>query len=167
MKTLPIALVVCFVTTTAHADDAATKKKRLAELDAYWSRVAAAVKTGDFEGYKATCHERGVLVSGVRKVSYPLADALKRWKPNFDNTKAGRLKADVTLRFSQRLGDATTAHETGIFRYVEEADGKRSVEYIHFEGLLVKRKGVWLIMMEYQKSRATEKEWDSLAKKGK
>ena len=165
MKSLTIALVVCFVTTAARADDTVTEQQRLKDLDAYWSRVAAAVKAGDFEGYKATCHEQGVLVSGVRKVSYPLADALKRWKPNFDNTKAGRLKASVTFRFSQRLGDATTAHETGIFRYVEETEDKRTVEYIHFEGLLVKRKGAWLIVMEYQKSRATAKEWDALAKK--
>ena len=142
---------------------AADDETRLAELDAYWAEVSRTVREGDFEGYKATCHEEGVLVSGVKATSHPLATALKRWKPEFDATKSGAMKAEVTFRFSQRLGDAETAHETGIFRYTsEKADGERSVKYVHFEGLLVKRGGKWMILMEYQKSKATGPEWAAL-----
>ena len=42
------------------------------------------------------------------------------------------------------------------------AEGKRTQEYIHFEGLHVKREGSWQILMEYQKSKATKEEWDAL-----
>ena len=96
---------------------AADDKARLAELDAYWAQVSRAVREGDFEGYKATCHEEGVLVSGSSQTSYPLSKALARWKQDFVDTKAGKIKANVEFRFSQRIGDETTAHETGIFRY--------------------------------------------------
>ena len=141
----------------------ASDKARLAELDAYWAVVSRAVREGDFEAYKATCHKEAVLVSVAKKLSQPLAKALARWKQDFINTRSGKLKGNVALRFSQRLGDATTAHETGIFRYTATArNGKTTVEYVNFEGLLVKRDGKWKILMEYQKSQATAEEWDAL-----
>ena len=88
---------------------------------------------------------------------------MARWKPEFAATKSGKIKANVAFRFSQRLGDDATAHETGIFRYsTVDAEGQSTDEYIHFEGLLVKRKGNWKVLMEYQKSKATLQEWKAL-----
>lgn len=143
------------------ADESAA---RLAELDAYWGEVSRSVREGDFEGYRATCHPEAVLVSGKSKTSYPLTQALARWKSEFDATRAGTMQADVTFRFSQRFGDSTTAHETGIFRYAATNDkGEKTVEFIHFEALLVKETDGWKIRMEYQKSPATKAEWDALS----
>ncbi len=154
-----IALVLIFAAPFATAaDDAA----RLAELDRLWNAVAQSVKDGDFDGYKATCHPEGVLVTEKQKTSQPLAKALERWKPGFDDTKAGRAKASVEFRFSQRLGDETTAHETGIFLYsFTDAQGQTKKDYVRFEALLVKRDG-WKVLMEYQKSPATPEEWAAL-----
>ena len=133
------------------------------ELDAYWAEASRAVKEGDFEGYKATCHEEGVLVSGSRGNSQPLSQALARWKKDFEVTNAGKIKANVEFRYSQRLRDSTTAHETGIFRYsTVDSQRKGLDEYIHFEALLIKKDGQWTILMEYQKSRAELAEWKSL-----
>jgi hypothetical protein len=139
------------------------EKARLAELDAYWAKVSRAVREGDFEGYKATCHEQGVLVSGNKKTSYPLSEALVRWEKDFTTTKAGAIKAKVEFRFSQRFGDETTAHETGIFLYsFTDPEGRWKQEHVHFQALLLKGKNGWKIMMEYQKSKATKAEWDAL-----
>lgn len=146
--------------TTAIGDD---NDATLAELNAYWAEVSRSVREGDFAGYQATCNQAGVLVSGEKQTSEPLSDALKRWRPGFDDTKAGKLKADVQFRFSQRIHDATTAHETGIFRYsTEEADGVKISQYIHFEGLLIKSDGKWTIVMEYQKSKARVEDWNAI-----
>ena len=139
------------------------EKARLAELDAYWAKVSRAVREGDFEGYKATCHEKGVLVSGTKKTSYPLSEALVRWEKDFTATKAGEIKAKVEFRFSQQFGDETTAHETGIFLYsFTDPEGRWKQEHVHFQALLLKGKDGWKIMMEYQKSKATKAEWDAL-----
>jgi ketosteroid isomerase-like protein len=147
------------------AEDATPERARLKQLDAYWSEVSRAVAAGDFTAYEATCHPEGVLVSGAKKNSSPLADALKRWKKEFDATKRGAMKASVEFKFSRRLGDATTAHETGIFLYsATGADGKETRDYIHFEALLLKRDGRWKIVMEYQKSKATRAEFEALTK---
>jgi hypothetical protein len=146
------------VPSAAAADEAA----RLQELDGFWAEVSRTVREGDFEGYKATCHDEGVLVSGVKKTSQPLAKALARWQQDFIDAKSGQTKPTVEFRFSQRLGDETTALETGIFRYsLVDANGAVKTDYIHFEVLLVKRGG-WKTLMEYQKGKATRDEWDAM-----
>ena len=88
---------------------------------------------------------------------------MKRWKRDFVDTKSGIRESSVEFRFSQRLGDKTTAHETGIFLYTFEQDGKKASDYINFEALLIKD-DTWKIMMEYQKSKATKEDWDKLEK---
>jgi len=141
---------------------AAVEEARLEELNAYWTEVSRAVRDGDFEAYKATCDDEGVLVSISRRSSVPLSQALARWKPGIDDTKAGKQRSSVAFKFGQRLGDDTTAHETGIFHYVSvDSKGERQDDYLHFEGLLLKKDG-WKMVMEYQKTAATLAEWDAL-----
>jgi hypothetical protein len=135
------------------------------ELEAYWAEVSRSVREGDFSGYSKTCHPQGVLVSGIKKSSYPLTQALEGWKQGFDDTRTKIMKASVDFRFSQRLYGPTTAHETGIFRYASTRDGLQTITYVHFEGLLQKSPAGWKIVMEYQKSAATEAEWNALAPK--
>ncbi|MBI1375854.1 MAG: hypothetical protein GC159_24360 [Phycisphaera sp.] len=158
------ALVSSAGCASAQADATDDAPARLRELDAFWAEVSRAVNTGDFAAYKATCHDDGVLVSGIRRSTQPLSVALARWKKEFDATKAGTMRASVEFRFAQRFNDATTAHETGIFLYKQVDTLKHTdiAEYIHFESLLVKRDGRWQTMMEYQKSKATPEEWDAL-----
>ena len=66
--------------------------------------------------------------------------------------------------FSQRVGDENTAHETGIFGFQFKDGSTTSTpkQFIHFDALLIKRDNSWLIVMEYQKSKATEEEWELL-----
>jgi ketosteroid isomerase-like protein len=139
------------------------KQARLVELDAYWAEVSRAVKEGDFEAYKATCHDEGVLVSGSKLTTQPLAKILKKWKQDFIDARDGTRKCSVAFRFSRRIGDATTAHETGIFLYTSQKPGEAAEkEYIRLEALLVKRQGAWKILMENQKGSATEAAWNAL-----
>jgi ketosteroid isomerase-like protein len=172
---IPLLAIAAFTFLPAHAEpakeqaapttapDPAAAKARLAELDAYWAVVSKAVNTGDFEAYASTCHPEGVLVSGGKQMSQPLAAALARWKQEFIDTRDGRMKAGVEFRFSKRIGDATTAHETGIFLYTAQSgDNPPKAEHIHFEALLVKKADGWKILMENQIGPATEAEWRAL-----
>ena len=136
------------------------------ELDEYWNRVSTAVRTGNLEAYRATCHPDGVLINGKAKKSELLSQALIRWGKEFSATKAGKMQADVKFRFSGRITGKDTAHEKGIFLYSSKKNGEEwKKDYVHFEALLVKKDGDWKILMEFQKSSATEKEWESLAQK--
>jgi len=154
----PIAIRSYKVTPLENPDVA-----RIAQLDAYWAEVSRSVNEGDFEAYKATCHEKGVIISGAKKLSYPLADALARWEKDFVETKSGKVKSSVEFRFAHRYGDATTAHEAGVFMYTQELEGKEPTQdYIDFEALLVKEADGWKIMMEYQKGAVMRAEWDAL-----
>jgi hypothetical protein len=132
------------------------------DLDAFWAELSRTVAEGDFEGYAATYHPDAVLVSGLTGTSYPISAALDGWKQGFVDTKAGRMKAGVEFRFTQRLSDGATAHESGMFNYfVVGPDGERTDQFVHFEALLVLKEG-WKMMMEYQKSSATQEEWDAV-----
>ncbi len=162
-KMCTLFMILAFTVLLTWAQDLQPEDcARVAELDDYWAEVSRCVKEGDFEGYKATFHQDGIFVSGSRNEAYPISQALERWQQDFTDTKSGTITASVEFRFSKRLGDETTAHETGMFFYSRvNADGTRRTYYIHFEALLIKR-GTWKAMMEYQKSQATEEEWDKL-----
>jgi len=165
-----LVLFACLVTTRATSQTSkqvtSADSIRIAELNQYWKEVSRTVREGDFEGYKATYHKDGVCVftTGKNKYSKSIAEQLALWKKDFVDTKSGKTKNNVEFRFTQRVGDSTSAHETGIFYFTSvDKDGKvLSTGGVHFESLLVKRNGAWEALMEYQKARATQEEWDAL-----
>ena len=143
------------------ADD--IESARLAELDALWGTISKAVAAGDFKTYSTTCHPDGVLISGRRQRTEPLASALKRWQKEFDDTRAGRMTASASLRWATRYGDATTAYEVGILRYAfQPLGGEQTVEYVNIEVVLVKHDDSWTVTCENQKGLTTEEAWEAL-----
>jgi hypothetical protein len=163
MDFFKIALPIIFLLLLGCSSSIEAKQDRIASLDAYWAEVSRCVKEGDFQGYSSTIHPEGVLVAGTGKKAYPLTKALSNWEKNFTATKAGETTEGVSFKFSERLGDETTAHETGMFLYWKaHADGKKKIEYIHLAALLVMKNGEWKILMEHQKSKGTKEEWDAL-----
>ena len=161
IKGLPGLLVLGIAVLPTRVAPLATQDPIEDALDAFWAEVSRTVEEGDFEGYAATYHDDAVLVSGVAGESYPIAQALDGWKQGFLDTRTGKMKASVEFRFTRRIHDQTTAHETGIFRYAAiGADGQETASFVHFEALLVFKDG-WKMVMEYQKSRATEDEWNT------
>jgi len=176
----PVLLITAIVILTAFdtASDTQTQHNsqhqfvspvdsiREAELDQYWTELSRTVKEGDFAGYSAGYHQDAVIIfaSGKDKTSVPISKALAGWKQGFQDTKDGKVNASVDFRFSQRIGDETTAHETGIFNYnTFDKEGNLTGSYpTHFEMLLVKRADQWLGLMEYQKAPATQEEWNAL-----
>ena len=154
-----LALALPATVLSALALPGAAEAQATTELDAYWAEGERTVAEGDFDGYSRIYHPDAVLVvkgSG----SYPISQALAGWKPGFDDTREGRAAAGVEFRLTERLVGETTAHESGIFRYfLTPEEGEEQVALIHFEALLVKKDGRWLMLMEYQKGPATEEEW--------
>ena len=81
----------------------------------------------------------------------------------FDDTKSGKIIANLKIKIFQRRFDSSTAHETGIFHYYTiNKEGEQNDIYIHFESLWVKKNNKWLMIMEYQKSITDKEEWDEL-----
>lgn len=143
--------------------EATSDTTRIAELDQYWQELSRTVEEGDFDGYGAAYHEDAVVIfaGGAKKSSMSISKALAGWKQGFLDTKNGKVSSMVEFRFSQRINDEDTAHETGIFHYSSGGETGTSV-YVHFEMLMVKKDGSWLGLMEYQKSKATLEEWKLL-----
>ena len=120
---------------------------RLVELDRYWAKLAQTVQEGDFEGYKALYHSDAVVVfaRGENKISAPIVKALADWEKGFNDTKEGKQNDRVEFRFSQRIVNETTAHETGIFVFTSiDSNGKvKAKHFTHFEMLLIKGDNGW------------------------
>ncbi|EAR01524.1 DUF4440 domain-containing protein [Maribacter sp. HTCC2170] len=170
--TVMLTISVAIANSSNHKNDINSKIEtsndslRLVELDNFWTELSRTVSEGDFEGYKATYHDDAVVVftTGENKTSMSITKALANWKQDFIDTKAGKTENSVEFRFSQRVGDETTAHEMGIFVFQSNNNSGEvnPKQFIHFEALLVKRDNAWMMIMEYQKSKATEEEWELL-----
>lgn len=154
-----LMLMLIFL-ATSRATFSTEVNPRLVELDGYWAEVSRTVRDGDFDAYKAGYHDDAVFVS--LKTSFPISQALNNWKQGFVDTKSGKIKANVQFRFASRVGDARTAHESGIFlNSSTDVGGKAKESYVYFDALLVK-KGSWKMLMEYQKNEASKADWDGL-----
>lgn len=168
---LPALLLLMANTPLASSSPSPTSEKqetakRIAQLNQYWKKLSKTVKEGDFEGYSSLYHEDAVIIftTGNNKLSVSVAEALADWKQGFTRTKAGEQKDNVEFRLSQRVGNANTAHETGIFHFtsVDSSGNVLTDTLVHFEMLFVKKDGAWLSSMEYQRSTATQAEWEAL-----
>ena len=133
-----------------------------AELDALWADVARSVATGDADLYLSTYHPDAIFVSARRGITRTVAEDVEANRAAWNDTRDGRARRSVEFRFTERLNNATSAHEVGIFRYAStESDGTTRVALIHFEAALVKKDGVWLQLLELQRSDATTAEWEA------
>ena len=152
----PLALVVMALAPAPAAAQVT------AELDALWARVIESVRTGDPELYLSTYHPDAIFVSARRGITRKVTDDVQANAEAWADTREGRTRRGLEFRFTERLHDQDSAHEVGIFRYSStEEDGSTRVVLIHFEAALVKKDGSWLQLLEYQKSDATQPEWEA------
>jgi len=161
LKPFVAVLIASLLVTSAQAKDNNTK----AELDAYWHSLAQTVREGDAAGYRALYHSDAVVVLVEKGKSQTIGAMMKIWKPGFEATAVGQMRANVEDRFSKRIHGENTAWESGIFHYwTIDKTGKRTDHYTWFESLLVKKEGIWLQTMELQRKAASPHEWKALAK---
>ena len=135
--------------------------KVIDEIDIAWSKLKNTISIGDFRSFKSAYHRDAILVNGISNKCYPIKKAFDGWKQGFMDTKAGLLDANLELKFSRRVFDISTAHETGIFHYYTiDEQGKQTHTYVHFESLWIKKQNKWFMLMENQVSTADKVEWD-------
>ena len=151
-------LMVILLIQSVYAED-----NVINELNAAWNKLEQTVSNGDFRSFKSVYHRDAVLVNGISKSSYPIKKAFEGWQQGFTDTKSGEITAHLDVKFSERIFDQFSAHETGVFHYYTiNKKGQQSDTYVHFESLWVKKNNKWIMMMEYQKSRSDESEWNTL-----
>lgn len=126
-----------------------------------WVPVAASVANDDIVAMGRVYHPAAVLVT--RAGTKPIAAALDGWGKDIVTAKKNGVRASVSFRFASRRDDATTAFETGIFKYsTTDKAGKVTTGYTQMEALLVKHDGSWRIVMEHQLDATTEAAWNAL-----
>ena len=89
----------------------------ISQLDRSWEAMKNSINNGDFRKFKAMYHRDAIMVNGIKDSTYSIRNAFDAWEQGFKDTKAGIIDADLELKFSRRVFDNDTAHETGIFHY--------------------------------------------------
>lgn len=159
-----VAAAVCLLVATSAAASQAPASSSTPELDReIWSVLVATVANDDIAGMGAVYFPNAVLVSP--NGTTPIKETLERWGRDMAGAKAKGNRASVEFRFAQRLDNATTAFDAGLFKYtVIEKSGAASSKYYPFEILLAKTNGKWLILMERQFAEVPQAAWDKIAK---
>ena len=128
-----------------------------------WSVFVATVAADDIVRMGEVYFPNAVLV-GPRGTK-PIKEALEGWGRDMVAAKAKGNRATVEFRFVRRQDDATTAFETGMFKYtVIEKSGASSSKFYPFEQLLAKTNGKWRVLMERQFAEVTQDAWNKLPK---
>ena len=133
------------------------------EIDRVWSELVLSVKKGDFSKYKTFYHEDAVLISQASQTTATIKDAFVRWEEGFRQTRSGKIKTNLEVRFKKRLADKKTFFEEGMLKYwTTDSEGNDNISYLEFEAVWIKRGKEWLMIMENQKSFLDEIEWNKL-----
>ena len=133
------------------------------EIDRVWTELILSVKKGDFSRYKTFYHEDAVLISQTNQTTATIKDAFVRWEEGFRQTRSGKIKTNLEVRFKKRLADKKTFFEEGMLKYwTTDSEGNDNISYLEFEAVWIKRGKEWLMIMENQKSFLDEIEWNKL-----
>ena len=133
------------------------------EIDRVWSELVLSVKKGDFSKYKTFYHEDAVLISQANQTTATIKDAFVRWEEGFRQTRSGKIKTNLEVRFKKRLADKKTFFEEGILKYwTTDSEGNENISFLEFEAVWIKKGKEWLMIMENQKSFLDEIEWNKL-----
>ena len=163
---LLIARAMAAPTTEPQAPKAAPAPKASSAVSAaidrdVWMPVAASVTGDDIVAMGRVYHPAAVLVT--RAGTKPIAAALDGWGKDIVVAKKNGVRATVAFRFASRRDDATTAFETGIFKYTTtDRAGVSTTGYTQMEALLATHEGAWRIVMEHQLDATTEAAWNAL-----
>ena len=162
-RTTSTVLSLCLVVSVAGATGSqpAPAAASTAEIDRdVWVPVAASVANDDIVAMGKVYHPAAVLVT--KEGTKPIAAALDGWGKDIVAAKKVGTRASVAFRFASRRDDATTAFETGIFKYsTTDKAGKVTSGYTQMEALLTKHNGAWRIVMEHQLDETTEAAWNA------
>ena len=133
------------------------------EINRVWSELILSVKKGDFTKYKTFYHEDAVLISQANQATANIKDAFVRWEEGFRQTRSGKIKTNLEVRFKKRLVDKKTFYEEGVLKYwTTNSEGTENISYLEFEAVWIKRGKEWLMIMENQKSFLDAIEWNKL-----
>ena len=162
LSLLPAGVDAAPASQPARSAAVAAASPTSAEIDRdVWTPVAASVANDDIVAMARPYHPAAVLVT--KAGTKPIAAALDGWGKDIVVAKKNGVRATVEFRFASRRDDATTAFETGIFKYTTtDRAGVITPRYVELEALLVKHGGKWLLVMERQLETTTEAAWNAL-----
>ncbi len=94
-----------------------------------------------------------IRVMGDVRFVEPYDGFVKNMKSMFDNLGKQKAKLSIEFRFTERIANADTASERGIYEFIiTDSTGKKTKIYSRFHTFLKKEGGKWKIVMDYDSS---------------
>ena len=102
-----------------------------------------------------------MLISQANQTTATIKDAFVRWEEGFRQTRLGKIKTNLEVKFKKRLAGKKTFYEEGMLKYwTTDSEGNDNISYLEFEAVWIKKGKEWLMIMENQKSFLDEIEWN-------
>lgn len=146
-RIVQIVFVVCFVSSSY-----AQSKENLKEINQTWEKFYKAFETLDYNLMAEIHSEDLIRVSGGRRIIDYNTD-ISNYKASYKRDKDAGQTNHISLRFFERINNATTASERGIYKLVRnKGTEKEQAYYGQFHVLFKKKDGTWMITMDYDSS---------------
>ncbi|RNC86858.1 MAG: nuclear transport factor 2 family protein [Winogradskyella sp.] len=144
-------VILLFVSVNVNLSYGQTKEN-LIEINKTWAQFCEAFKTLDASILK-TIHTKDLIriSGGNRIVSYE--NYMSNYEKSFARLKASEQTNRIELRFFERINNANTASERGIYKLTRNkgTDDEKSY-YGQFHVIFKNSNGQWLIAMDYDSS---------------
>ncbi len=127
-------------------------KKSLQEINGLWLSFCQAFDSLDYELFSQIHSTKLIRIpNGKQIIDYDRY--IEKYKVNFEKERKANSTVSISLRFIERINNDSIASERGIYKYVRNKNNPNEETYYgKFHVLLIKEKGDWKILMDYDSS---------------
>jgi|GEM_PF-1268240 len=123
-------------------------EQNLEEINDVWGDFMKAFANNDYT-LMAEIHSKKLIRIGGGNNIRDYKAYIDGYKETFENANAASTKNNIELRFFERISDAKTASERGIYKLTRTTNGEEQSFYGEFHVLFKKKGGKWKIIMDY------------------
>lgn len=115
-----------------------------------WVRFCHAFDSLDYT-ISEEIHTKDIMrISADQNMISDYKSYMENIQQSFNNSKERNESRNIELRFFERLADDSIASERGVYKFtLNKGTSKERDFYGQFHVLLVKREGIWKILMDY------------------
>ncbi len=145
-KILAIALLILPFQINAQS---ITKQSSLRSINNLWAKFYQAFETSDIQPFKQIHSKRLVRISGGKRLS-DYKSYISGQTKRFKKARKQATSYQIELRFFERVADEKMASERGIYKLTVKRKDKETADYYgQFHVVLIKKKGTWKILVDY------------------
>ncbi len=123
--------------------------KNYHDINEIWNKFCNAFDSLDYQ-LMAEIHSQNLIRIPNGKLLVDYDSYINQYERDFEKAKKEKSTRTISLRFNDRLNNDSVASEMGVYKLViNKNQPKEKTYYGKFHVLLIKEKGSWRILMDY------------------